>query len=85
MEDARLSVDRHEHDAGAVARLDDRGPYDGAVAQAEMAKSDAGSAASTDDLVAAQYSGAKAELRPIYDALIKAVGALGKDVEDAQV
>ena len=46
-------------------------------------KSDAGSAASTDDLVASQYSGAKTELRPIYDALIKAVGALGKDVEIA--
>lgn len=46
-------------------------------------KSDAGSAGSTDDLVAAQYSGAKAELKPIYDALIKVVGALGKDVEIA--
>ncbi len=44
-------------------------------------KSDAGSAASAGDLVAAQYSGAKAELRPIYDALIRVVGALGKDVE----
>ena len=35
------------------------------------------------DLVASQYSGAKAGLRPIYDAVIKAVSALGKDVEVA--
>ncbi len=34
-----------------------------------------------DDLVAAQYEGAKAELRPIYDAVIKYVKTLGKDVE----
>ena len=46
----------------------------------ETLKSAAGSAASPDDLVAAQYSGAKAALRPIYDALIKVVGALGTDV-----
>ena len=37
-------------------------------------KSDAGSA--TTDLVAAQYSGPKAGLKPIYDALIKAVKPL---------
>jgi len=35
------------------------------------------------DLVAAQYSGPKAELRPIYDALLKAVANFGKDVEIA--
>lgn len=35
------------------------------------------------DLVAAQYSGQKAELRPIYDALIAAVQKLGADVEIA--
>jgi len=34
-----------------------------------------------DDLVAAQYAGAKAALRPIYDALILAVGKFGGDVE----
>jgi len=33
------------------------------------------------DLVAAQYSGAKAGLRPIYDALIEAVGHFGDDVD----
>lgn len=32
-------------------------------------------------LLATQYSGAKADLRPIYDALIEAVAAFGKDVE----
>jgi len=43
-------------------------------------KSDAGSAGDT-DLVAAQYSGPKSDLKPIYDAVIKAVTGLGKDVE----
>lgn len=46
-------------------------------------ESDAGSAAATDDLVAAQYSGPKADLRPIYDALVTAVKKFGKDVEIA--
>ena len=36
-----------------------------------------------DDLLGAQYAGPKAALRPIYDALIKAATALGKDVEIA--
>jgi predicted transport protein len=35
------------------------------------------------DLVAAQYSGTKAGLRPIYDAVIAAVGKFGGDVEIA--
>lgn len=47
-------------------------------------KSDAGSSsAGGSDLVGAQYAGPKANLRPIYDALIKAVSALGKDAEIA--
>ncbi len=33
------------------------------------------------DLVAAQYSGGKVDLLPIYDALVKAVQGFGKDVE----
>ncbi len=33
------------------------------------------------DLVAAQYSGKKADLRPIYDALVSAINKFGKDVE----
>lgn len=36
-----------------------------------------------DDLVQAQYVGAKAALRPIYDALISEVNKFGKDVEIA--
>lgn len=44
--------------------------------------SDAGSA-DAGDLVAAQYDGAKAALRPIYDALLAVVQAFGKDVEVA--
>jgi uncharacterized protein DUF5655/uncharacterized protein DUF4287 len=41
-------------------------------------KSDAGG---DDALIAAQYGGPKAGLKPIYDALIKAAKACGKDVE----
>jgi hypothetical protein len=46
-------------------------------------ESDAGSASDTDDLVVMQYSGRKAALRPIYDALATAVSKFGKDVEIA--
>jgi len=45
--------------------------------------SDAGSAANATDLVDAQYAGAKADLRPIYDALMAKIGKFGKDVEIA--
>ena len=38
-------------------------------------------AASGEDLVAAQYAGEKAALKPMYDQLIKAISAFGKDVE----
>ena len=44
-------------------------------------KSDAGSASGGASLVDAQYAGAKADLKPIYDAVIKAVNACGKGVE----
>lgn len=54
--------------------------YANLVAHKTLA-TDAGSAASTDDLVAAQYAGPKADLRPIYDALIAAVRKFGPDVE----
>jgi hypothetical protein len=40
-------------------------------------KSDAGSISETTDLVAAQYGGDKAGLKPIYDALIKAAKSCG--------
>ena len=43
-------------------------------------ESGAGSAGA-EDLVAAQYSGKKEALKPIYDALIAAVSKFGKDVE----
>lgn len=36
---------------------------------------------SEDDLVAAQYAGAKADLRPIYEALVAAIDGFGDDVE----
>lgn len=48
----------------------------------KLLKSDAGSqSAEGTDLVAAQYAGPKAGLKPIYDAVIKAAKACGKDVE----
>jgi predicted transport protein len=40
-----------------------------------------GDAAQEDDLIGVQYSGAKAGLRPMYDAVIAAVAKFGKDVE----
>lgn len=47
-------------------------------------KSDAGSqAAAGTDLVAAMFAGDKAGLRPIYDALLKAIHGFGGDVEEA--
>lgn len=44
-------------------------------------ESDAGNAEGTDALVDAQYAGPKTDLRPIYDAVIKAVSGFGKDIE----
>lgn len=50
----------------------------------KLLKSDAGSVAEGGaDLVAEQYSGAKAGLRPIYDRLAEAMSKLGGDVEFA--
>ena len=46
-------------------------------------KSDAGSADDTGSLINVQYAGAKAGLRPIYDALIKTINGFGSDVEIA--
>ena len=46
-------------------------------------KSDAGSAASSDDLITTQYRKGKEDLKPIYDKLIKAIQKFGKDVEIA--
>ena len=45
-------------------------------------KSDAGSA-NADDLISTQYAGNKAQLKPIYDALLAAVQKFGEDVEVA--
>ncbi len=44
-------------------------------------KSDAGSAASADDLVEQQYSKGKESLKPIYDELITFIKGFGDDVE----
>lgn len=43
----------------------------------------AGGPASEEDLVAAQYAGPKADLRPVYEAVLAAVGGFGSDVEIA--
>lgn len=50
------------------------------VAQMTLNES-AGAAAGGDDLVGAQYAGAKAPLKPIYDKLVASVSKFGKDVE----
>lgn len=47
----------------------------------EFRKAAAGAAPAGDDLVAAQYAGAKAGLWPIYDAVIAQVRSFGNDVE----
>jgi hypothetical protein len=44
-------------------------------------QTDSHTAGDTDALVDAQYAGAKAGLRPIYDALLAAIRTFGKDVE----
>ena len=41
------------------------------------------SASAPDDLVAAQYSGKKENLKPVYDALMKKIATFGTDVEIA--
>jgi hypothetical protein len=46
-------------------------------------KTEGAPAAGSDDLVETQYAGTKAALRPVYDALAKAVRAFGADVEFA--
>lgn len=50
----------------------------------KLLKSDAASLAEGGaDLVAAQYAGEKAALRPVHDKLVKAIAAFGADVEFA--
>lgn len=50
----------------------------------KLLKSDAGSkSAGGEDLVAAQYTGPKLNLKPIYDAIALAVNSFGDDVEFA--
>ncbi len=50
--------------------------YANLVAQRTLGASD-----DTSDLVAAQYAGARAALKPIHDALVAAAKRLGRDVE----
>jgi hypothetical protein len=54
--------------------------YANLVAQQALSSAD-GPAPAGDDLVAAQYAGAKSALRPIYDALVAEVAKFGGDVE----
>jgi hypothetical protein len=55
--------------------------YANLVAQTTLQREAGGAPPGGDDLVDAQYAGSKAELRPIYDALIAAVSKFGSDVE----
>ncbi len=63
---------KSEHDLGHG--------YANLVAQKALQPAD-GTEPSGDELVEAQYSGAKAALRPIYDALIAALRKFGTDME----
>jgi len=54
--------------------------YANQIAMRALAAADS-PAAGSDDLVEAQYTGAKAAIRPVYEALAKAVKAFGPDVE----
>ena len=54
--------------------------YANLVAQRTLAAATGGES-SADELVAAQYSGARAALRPIHDALVAAARKFGSDVE----
>ena len=54
--------------------------YANLIAHTLKGQSEEGKAAA-DDPVAAQYAGEKAGLKPIYDALVSAVGKFGGDVE----
>jgi hypothetical protein len=56
--------------------------YANQVAMRALAAADA-PAAGSEDLVEAQYQGAKAAMRPVYEALVAAVQAFGPDVEFA--
>jgi predicted transport protein len=46
-------------------------------------QSDEAAEVTSEDLIKSQYAGAKSSLKPIYDAIIKAVKKFGKDVEIA--
>jgi len=50
---------------------------------AQAARGNLAAGGGQDDLVAAQYAGGKATLRPIYDALVERITDLGNDVEIA--
>ncbi len=53
------------------------------IASETLKEAAGGVVASGDELIEQQYDGAKADLRPIYDALIAGITKFGKDVEIA--
>jgi hypothetical protein len=55
--------------------------YANLIAHKTLASDAASAAAAGEDLLGGQYGGAKAALRPIYEAIAKAVGGFGPDVE----
>lgn len=55
--------------------------YANLVAHTLLKSAASTSGESGDDLIAAQYAGPKADLKPIYDALIAATNKLGSDIE----
>jgi Domain of unknown function (DUF5655)/Domain of unknown function (DUF4287) len=57
--------------------------YANAIAHRALKSSSGEMAAAGEDLVGAQYSGVKAGLRPIYDALVRMIQKFGGDIEFA--
>jgi len=57
--------------------------YANAIAHRALQSSSGEMAAAGEDLVGVQYSGAKADLRPIYDALVRTIQKFGRDIEFA--
>ncbi|MBC2778335.1 DUF4287 domain-containing protein [Parasphingopyxis marina] len=76
---AKAGVEKH----GAIVKMlkTEHGMSHGFANLVAHKALEAGGATQAGDLVAAQYAGDKAALRPIYDAIVKAVQSFGADAE----
>lgn len=74
-------IDKHKALVDHLKQLHElKHGYANQIALRALAAPDA-PAAGSDDLIGAQYAGAKAALKPIYDALVAAISACGDDIE----